>query len=304
MKRSIRRFAVIAVALAGAGAAVAAAGTASAIVGWEPMLVDGVNPEPAVVQIFSDNGVLDLYGQNCTGTLISTTWVVTAAHCMSSTLTRAGSGPYSPSEVKISFRSGPTNPARSVHPYQIFLMPDYGNADTGGDDVALLHLHDAVTDVAPVPLLYGPQFLRLRTVERWGYGVTSATQTSGHATDDVKRAVEQTLAWGEAGGDESSNILVFTENAGRGQFYRDSLLASRGVTGGAAEGDSGGPVLAPLAGGGYALAGVTYGTIDSSGNGGRDPFAAGVIGLSNRTDTDSRAWRFISSMVTDVRYAG
>jgi hypothetical protein len=96
---------------------------------------------------------------------------------------------------------------------------------------------------------------------------------------------------------EESRSLGFSDHAhllgpqidARGCWIAgDTLLTADVDQGRSAKGDSGGPALVTLAGGGYAIAGVTQGSAATDGR---------HHGSSNRVDTDSRAFDFLTRNV-------
>ncbi|MBU2670981.1 trypsin-like serine protease [Actinoplanes bogorensis] len=249
------------------------ASPAQAIVGGDSPVVDGVDPLPSIVKIYSVRGFFD-DGENCTGTLVSQTWVLTAAHCLAKSDDGVSDG-YLAKEVKISFRKGPGNSAFSVRPDQIVIMPGYSGTSSAENDVALLHLRSPIKDVPPMPILSGSLFSSVSQVERWGFGTTSPTG-GGDPTRNVRRSVE-------VRNDAS-----------------DSLLVTDSVRGGGAHGDSGGAVLFRFPSGSYGLVGVTMGSWNRLGGNDDDPAAPGWQGLANRVDTASLAWSFVTTHVADT----
>jgi len=174
---------------------------------------------PAIGSMFrTDNGFRD-----CVVTLIAPQWLITAKHCtMDPGLDQAiASGDYS---VHLGVR-------KMAQVDRIMRMPDVGD-DPLLTDVALLHLAEPVTNVAPLALYSGGDDKgRIVFFPGWG---DRGTGTDGiHAEPDGKFRVAENRIEAVSG-----NHIVFRFDDPRSDL--EQALALEGVSG---PGDSGGPAL-------------------------------------------------------------
>ncbi len=125
--------------------------------------------DPAVVA-FAEDGV-----PLCTGTLVGSLTVVTAAHCVLGVRANA--------QLSIAFGTNAFAPTRTVAVTQAFRDARY-TGNSPGHDVGVLRLATAVTDVAPVPLNTTPlqQGDVGKMLRHIGYGVTNGTNQTGFGT--------------------------------------------------------------------------------------------------------------------------
>lgn len=254
--------------LIGAASMLLCAGAASPAAGHDVEHIVGgsqtdISSVPWQVAVLFSGEPSDFYAQTCGGSLISSQWVLTAAHCVFSG--DSADGVYAPSDLAV--LAGKTvlgrtpeasGPRTSVA--EIVVHPDYDPTNQQFiHDVALLRLAapvDYLTAIAPIALpvtqerTTWPNTDASAIISGWG------TTSYGQSVDDMPDA----LRWA------SVAILAdpLAEDCGNyGRTYApNAMLCAGRVAGGTdtCQGDSGGP-LAVLADGRFVLAGIT-----SSGN--------------------------------------
>ena len=196
---------------------------------------------PTVVAVFETKA-----GALCTGTLISPTVVLTAAHCIDSAeLGRTPSEIVAEMEVIFdSLNADNAAPANIVHATQIFENPSHPNfaqpmPDLGHDDDALIVLDTPQTTRPTSPVDLTAANLLGVTTTQVGYGINNIG--TGHAGIEFYLTGKSIVSCGLAGPNMlDANLICFNEMGGKGQC----------------NGDSGGPAFDPL---GHIIGVVSFG---------------------------------------------
>lgn len=197
-----------------------ALGVAALIAGPADAITNGTadgNAHPNVGGLVADEAYSDGSWIYCSGTLISPTVFLTAAHCAESDRVRV--------TFSTAYHDGDTVYAGTFHG-----DPLYGKNQNDPHDIAVVVLDRAVTEITPAPLAKAGSLANLTNAQRItsvGYGAYDVVKAKGAGGHDFLY-------------NDVRNQAVGTLNATTPSWLRVSMNSSTG-NGGTCYGDSGGP---------------------------------------------------------------
>ena len=204
---------------------------------------------------------------NCTGTYISQTAILTAAHCI-----------YPRSSSIVVETPGYTRHARAY-----YIHPQYNREFKDESDLAIVLVSEPI-QAAPVSLV----------VSTSPPGIGEELVAYGYGNDENGRGALGRIANGEA--PLKATFIAFAGSLAGGRFYK-TASTEEGTT---CNGDSGGPILAKNANGEYGIIAVTsfgYETTPA----GCDPIAKGTLAVVSPIQNTS-AINFILAHAPDAAH--
>ena len=189
------------------------AAPAAAITGGQP----DAGGHPEVGALLAQQAFSDGTWAECSGTLISSTVFLTAAHCDEGT-----------SRVNVTFDSPYTYPSGATYPGTWHADPAFSKSQGDSHDIAVVVLDNPVSGIAPASLPAANSLSRLGKNQRFtsvGYGAQAVSSGKGGKTFTYT---------------DTRFVASGTLNSVTPSFLRISQNASTG-NGGTCYGDSGGP---------------------------------------------------------------
>jgi len=211
--------------------------------GWRVAdgLVAGKNEFPWMTALYKNDGTFG----GCGGSLISDTWVLTAAHCVCT----ESKCPLNPSDMKVYFgmhhleQHDQQVVGKSLS--QVVIHPSYTSV-TDGNDIALLRLsqplnYNAAPHIRPICLpSFNSGLLTGKSALVAGWGLT-------HENGSISQVLMK------------ANINVVDCGEGYAPHITEICAAGEGYSKGACRGDSGGPLMMKGDGDLYTLIGAVSG---------------------------------------------
>ena len=230
---------------------------------------------PTVVAIEVGQGL-------CTGTLIASDWVMTAAHCLDPQIVGATDLPSLVKSIRVVFGSVDvhTSSGKAIGASEVFGDPKFSITDLGHNDLGLIHLASEYTDVDPTPVNFDATQAPVGVaVTMVGFGVTqSGAMTQAGVEFTIPAEISEACNKVPSGQGlpilSDANVLCFDQSTGMGKC----------------EGDSGGPSFAMI-GGKQTLIGTTsFGDQDCA-----------MFGVDTRTDAEHE---FVIGHIPDLDGGG